>query len=59
MFIDSFMSSSLSSLLDNLTEGLHNNKCTDCKSCLEYIRIEDTHLIFKCLRCNKNHKKSF
>ena len=48
-FIDSFrfMSSSLSNLIDNLVEGLHNNKCIDLKSCLEYIKIEDTHLIFK------------
>ena len=38
-FIDSFrfMSSSLSSLVENLSEGLHNDKCTDCKSCIEYI----------------------
>ena len=38
-FIDSlrFMSSSLSSLVDNLSEVLHNYKCTNCKSCLDYI----------------------
>ena len=31
-FIDSFrfMSSSLSSLADNLSERLHSDKCTDC-----------------------------
>ena len=31
-FIDSyrFMSSSLSKLVDNLSEGIHNNKCADC-----------------------------
>ena len=33
-FIDSFryMSSLVSSLVDNLSEGLHNGKCTYCKS---------------------------
>ena len=46
-FIDSFrfMSSSLSSLADNLTEGLHNDKCKDCKSCLKYISTKDSQLI--------------
>ena len=34
-----FMSSSLSKLVDNLSEGIHNNKCTDCKSNLDYIKI--------------------
>ena len=40
-FIDScrFMSSSLSKLVDNLSEGIHNNKCFDCKSNLDYVRI--------------------
>ena len=38
-FVDSFrfMSSSLSSLVDNLSEGLHSDKCTDCKFCLDYM----------------------
>ena len=53
------MSSSLSSLADNLSEGLHNNKCTDCKSCLEYISTKDELLIFNCLKCSKNHKNYF
>ena len=38
--IDSFrfMSTSLSSLVDNLSEGIHDNeKCTKCNSSLEYI----------------------
>ena len=50
---------SLSSLVDNLTEGLHNNKCTDWISCLDYTLIKDNELIFKCLKWNKNHNKKF
>ena len=36
MFIDSFrfMSSSLSNVVDNLSDSFHSDKCTDCKSCL-------------------------
>ena len=65
-FIDSFrfMSSSLSSLVDNLSEGLHSDKCTDCKSCLDYMITKDdqqscTQLIFRCFECKKNYKKNF
>ena len=38
-FIDSckFMLDSLSNLADNLSEGLHSEKCTDCKYCLDYM----------------------
>ena len=38
-FIDSFrfMSSSESSLVDNLSEGLQSDQCTDCKTYLELI----------------------
>ena len=41
-FIDSyrFMSSSLSKLVDNLSGGIHNNKCSDCESNLEYIKVK-------------------
>ena len=60
-FIDTFrfMSSSLPSLIDNLSAGLHNYKCINCKSCLDYISTKDNQLIFKHRECSKNHKKHF
>ena len=60
-FIDSFrfMSSSLSSLVDNLSEGLHSDKSTDCKSCLHDMITKDDQLIFKCFECKENYKKEF
>ena len=44
-FIDStrFMSSSLSSLIDNLAEGHNEDKCEDCKSYLEYEEVMVVH----------------
>ena len=45
------MSTSLSNLVNNLSEGVHNDKCTDCKSCLDYMIIKDEQLIFRCFEC--------
>ena len=53
------MSSSLSKLVDNLSEGLHNNKCLNCKSCLDYIKTKNKKLILKCFNCKKYYKKGF
>ena len=50
------MSSSLSSLVDNLSEGLHSEKCTDCKSCLDYMITQDDQLIFRCFECKKTYE---
>ena len=38
------MSGSLSFLVDNLSEGLHNDRCIDCKSCLDYMTTKDDQL---------------
>ena len=60
-FIDSyrFMSSSLSKLVDNLSEEIHNNKCADCKSCVDYIKTKNEKLILKCFNCEQYYKKKF
>ena len=60
-FIDSFrfMSSSLPSLPDNLSEGLHSERCADCKSCLDYMITKDDQLIFRCFGCKKNYEEDF
>ena len=57
-FIDSyrFMSTLLSNLVSNLSEGFHNDRCIDCKSCLDYMTTKDEQLIF---RCKKNYEKNF
>ena len=73
-FIDSyrFMASSLSKLVDNLSEGIHNNKCSDCGSNLDYIKItaeprflersslehKNEKLILECYNCKQRYKKN-
>ena len=64
-FIDSyrFMTSSLSKLVDNLSEGIHNNKCSDCGSNFDYIKItaerKNEKLILECYNCKQRYKKKF
>ena len=54
------MSSSLSKLVDNLSERIHNNKCVDCKSNLDYVRVtKNEKLLLKCFNCNNYYKKKF
>ena len=53
------MSTSLSNLVNNLSEGVHNDKCTNWKSCLDYMTSKDEQLIFRCFRCKKRYEKDF
>ena len=53
------MSTSISKLVDNLSEELHNNRCVDCKSCLDYMKNKDEKLILRGFSCKKNYEKDF
>ena len=54
-----FMASSLSKLVDNLSEGIHNNKCVNCNSCLDYIITKNEKLILECYNCKQRYRKKF
>ena len=58
-FFDSyrFMATSLSKLVDNLTEDIHGDKYLDCKSDLGYMKVIDEALILDALTVKKNYKK--
>ena len=60
-FMDSFrfVPSSLSNLVDNLSEGFHYDECIDCKSYLDYMITKDDQLIFRCFESEKIYKKDF
>ena len=50
-----FMASSLSNLVDNLTERIHKIKCKYCDCFLEYESVKDNLIKYKCLSCNKDY----
>ena len=48
----------LSRLIDNLSEGIHNDKCVDCESNLDYVRItKNEKLILECFNCKQRYRK--
>ena len=53
------MSSSLSKLVDYLSEGIQNNKCADCKYNLDYIKTKNEKLILECYNCKQRYRKKF
>ena len=52
-----FMAISLSNLVDNLAEGIHEIKCKDCNCFLEYESTKGDLIKYKCLSCNKYYLK--
>ena len=52
------MSTSVPSLVDNLSEKRYNDKCNDCKSELDYMSIKNNQLIFRCLECKRIIRKT-
>ena len=53
------MTASLSELADNLSNGLHSKKCTDCGLDLEYMLAKDDILIFRCFKCKNKLQNRF
>ena len=53
------MATSLSKLVDNLTDNIHNDKCIKCKSNLCFVRAMNKKLIFNCIDCEKEYEKGF
>ena len=60
-FIDSFrfVSASLSSLVDSLSDGLYNIKCKHCNSFLDYMNFYDDKLVYRCFDCKTNYNINF
>ena len=51
------MASSLSKLVDNLSEGIRNNKCVNSNYCLDYIKTKNEKLILECYNCKQRYRK--
>ena len=49
------MATSLSNLVDNLTEGIYKIKCKNYDCFLVYKSVKDNLIRCKCLSCNKDY----
>ena len=49
------MTTSLSNLVNNHTEGIHKIKCKHCTCFLEYESVKDNLIKYRCLSCNKDY----
>ena len=50
-----FMGTSLSEIVDNLTEGIHEIKCKNYGCFPEYENVKDNLIKYKSLSCNKEY----
>ena len=50
-----FMATSLTKLVDNISEGIHKIKCKEYVCSLKYERVRNNLIKYKCLSCNKNY----
>ena len=53
------MGSSLSNLVDNLTERIHKTKCKNYDCFLEYESVKDNLIKCKYLSCNNNYSNKY
>ena len=53
------MGTSLSNLLDNITESIHKNKCKDCDFFLDYESVKGSLTKYKCYSCKKSYSNKF
>ena len=52
-----FMGTSLSKCVDNLTEGIHKIKCKDCSCFFKYESVKGNLVKYKCPSCYKDYSR--
>ena len=54
------MASSLSKLVDNLSDGIHNNKYVNCNYIILKLKVKLLlKLILECYNCKQRYRKKF